>query len=128
MAEILTLPLDLSAEGSRRLGLQLERDARAGVDLGPRQAQINCLIEALAGSLRELAEALERVAVDLPEGDPALCRLRTAGAGVTQLALAAIAGAADLQALSCPDQGAALSSAYSVLTLPGRQASGPARR
>lgn len=97
MTEIVTFPLALSAEGGRRLSARLEADVRAGVDPGPRSTQIDCLSVSLARSLQELKEALARAAAELPEGDPTLCTLREAVAGVTRIAQAVMAGAVGLR-------------------------------
>lgn len=102
MAEVLTLPLDLSADGVRRLAAKLEADARSGMDLCPRRAQITCLCASLTRSLRELREALGRAAEELPEGAPTLCVLRDAAACVIWLAQVMMAGATGLHAHPAP--------------------------
>ncbi len=72
MADLLPLPVTLSADASRRLGAQLEIDARAGVDLGPRHVQIACLTASLSHALQDLMDAIGWAAADLPADDPAL--------------------------------------------------------
>jgi hypothetical protein len=96
MSEVLTLPVALSSEGCRRMAGRLGSDARAGVDLGPREAQIEGLTASRNRSLPELREALGRAVAVLPEGDPALCDLRDAVFGMTRIADVVIAGAAGL--------------------------------
>ncbi len=76
MTNVLTLPLDLSGKAARRLSSQLERDLAAGLDPGPRHAQIACLSDSLARSLDQLKEALARAVSELPADDPAALRLR----------------------------------------------------
>lgn len=90
MTEVLTTPVALSAERSRRMAAWLERDARAGVDLCPRGAQIDCLTASLARSLRELKGTLGRAVAMLPEGDSVLCGLRDAVSGMGRLAMVAV--------------------------------------
>lgn len=98
MADLLPLPVTLSADASRRLGAQLEIDARAGVDLGPRHVQIACLTASLSHALQDLMDAIGWAAADLPADDPALCGLRADAFAVTRLALLMISGAAELNA------------------------------
>lgn len=92
MTEVLTMPVALSAQGGRRMAARLERDARAGVDLGPRGAQIDCLTASLTRSLRELKDTLGWAVAMLPEGDSALCGLRDAVSGMGRLAMVAVTG------------------------------------
>lgn len=88
MTNVLTLPLDLSGEAAGRLRGQLERDLAAGLDPGPRQAQIACLSDSLVRSLHQLKEALGRAVSELPADDPAASSLREAAAGMTLIAQA----------------------------------------
>lgn len=88
MTELLILPVDLSSNGIRRLEAQLERDIRAGGDLGSRQGQIACLSESILRSVEGLHEALSLLAAELPAGDPMVARLRDAAENMTRLALA----------------------------------------
>jgi hypothetical protein len=103
MTDILTLPVALSSDGCRRMAVRLESDAREGVDLGPRGAQIECLTASLSRSLRELGEALGRAMAVLPEGDPTLCGLREAVSGMTWIAHLVMAGAARHHAIPVQD-------------------------
>ncbi len=86
MTDVLTLPLDLSPEASRRLRDLLERDLAAGVDPGPRHAQIACLSDSLARSLHRLREAVGRALLELPAEDPRMVRLQEAASGMASLA------------------------------------------
>ena len=103
MADLLPLPVTLSADASRRLGAQLEIDARAGVDLGPRHVQIACLTASLSHALQDLMDAIGWAAADLPADDPALTRLRANAFAVSWLALVMMASAAELRAHAAPD-------------------------
>lgn len=88
MTDVLTLPLDLSPEASRLLRDRLERDVAAGLDPGPRHAQIACLSGSLTRSLHQLREALGRALSELPAGDPRAISLQEAASGMASLAQA----------------------------------------
>lgn len=103
MAEVLTLPLDLSAEASRRLHVQLEQEMAAGLDPGSRQAQIACLSGSLTRALHQLRESVRRAVSDLPADDPTASTLHEAATGMALLAQAVMAGAAGLGAQPLPE-------------------------
>ncbi|MFH6787320.1 MULTISPECIES: hypothetical protein [Methylobacterium] len=104
MADVLALPLDLSAEGVHRLRIQLERDLAAGLDPGSRQAQIACLSGSLARSLHQLREAVGKALSEMPANDPLALNLRDAATGMTRIAEAVMAGAAGPGALPLPER------------------------
>ncbi len=84
MTNVRALPLDLTPDGARRLCAQLERDARAGIDLGSRRVQIAGLSESLAQALEDLGDDVRRAVAALPEGDPVSCRLCEAALATAQ--------------------------------------------
>ena len=101
MTELLILPVDLSSDGIRRLEAQLERDIRAGGNLGSRQGQIACLSESILRSVEGLQEALSLLTAELPAGDPMVARLQEAAENMMRLALAVM----DYAALYGPQGG-----------------------
>jgi hypothetical protein len=86
MTDVLTL----SSETARRLLGDSQRDLAAGVDLGPRQAQIACLSDSLSRSLHQLRETVVREVSQLPEDDTRALRLGEAAAGITLIARSVI--------------------------------------
>ncbi|MCF4129492.1 hypothetical protein [Methylobacterium sp. SyP6R] len=85
MTNVRVLPLHLTPDGALRLCAQLERDARAGVDLGSRRVQIAGLSESLAQALEVLGDDVRRVVAALPDGDPVSCRLCEAALATAQI-------------------------------------------
>jgi hypothetical protein len=102
MAQVLTLPLDLSPDVTRRLCAQLERAAGTGIDLGSRQIQIAGVSDALTRSLQDLDAALRRMAAHLPADDPTASGLREAAGAMTSIArsVLGIAGGCEVQPAS----------------------------
>lgn len=86
MTDVLTLPATLSAAGAHRLLGQLERDLAAGLDPGPRGAQIAFLTGSLTRAVGELRQTLPRVIAEMPAGDPTARHLCEAAAGMMRIA------------------------------------------